>query len=60
MHPSPCQQDPARALSPRLVSTVQLEAGGFSSLCWQGTNPAEELNIHPLDQLVTSDHSVAA
>lgn len=58
--PSPCLQVPAPSLAPHSVTTVQLQAEGFSSLCWQWTNPTEELSIHPLDQLAQSDHPVPA
>jgi len=40
------------------VTTVQLQAEGFSSLCWQQANTTEEMNI-PLYQLSKSDNSVA-
>lgn len=58
--PSPSLQVPTPSLAPRLVTTVQLQAEGFSSLCGQGINPTEELNIHPFDQLAKSDHAVAS
>lgn len=58
--PSSCLQVPAPSLAPCLVTTVQLQAEGSSLLCWQGTNPPKELNIHLLDQLAKSDHPMTA
>lgn len=57
--PSSSLQVPAPSLALCLV-TVQLQAAGFSSLCWQGANPTEELNIYLVDQLAKSDHPVAS